>query len=144
MLFASYAVAQVIPIGSTVQQTRDTLRARSVEFTETTEGTMSPRTTAINAPLINYLNTNWSISCEFQKPDTLTRALYTAYKVTKEDYDFLEREITRLRGEPKGDHPTSAIGKYWVIDNKFIIALSMEGDKIYIEHRDIDYAKKGE
>lgn len=144
ILFAKSASSQIMPIGSTVAQVTDSLRVWKLEYTEVTAGTMSPRTTEINVPLVNYLNTNWSIVYEFQKPDTSTRIMYTAYKVTKADYDFLESEIMKTRGEPKGDHPTAAIGKYWVVDNKFLIALSLEGDKIYLEHRDIDFAKKSE
>ncbi len=144
LVFVGSASAQRIPIGSTVSQVTDSLKAWNLEYKETTAGTMSPRTTEINVPILSYLNTNWSMVCEFQKPDTATRILYTAYKVTKADYDFLLGEITKLRGEPKGDHPTSAIGKYWVIDNKFLIALSFENEKIYLEHRDIDFAKKSD
>ena len=142
LAFAGNASAQRIPIGSTVSQVTDSLKAWHLEYKETTAGTMSPRITEINVPILSYLNTNWSMVCEFQKPDTVTRVLYTAYKVTKADYDFLLAEITKLRGETKGDHPTTAIGKYWVIDNHFLIALSFEGDKIYLEHRDLDFAKK--
>lgn len=137
---ASQISAQVIPIGSSVQAVRDTLNARKYGFTEVTDGTMNPRVTGINVPIAQYLNTNWSISYEFRKPDTLTHALYTAYKVKTEDYEFLLRQVTQIRGEPTGDHPTSAIGKYWVVDNRFITALSMKEDRIYLEQRDIDYA----
>lgn len=144
LVFVGSASAQRIPIGSTVSQVTDSLKAWNLEYKETTAGTMSPRTTEINVPILSYLNTSWSMVCEFQKPDTATRILYTAYKITKADYDFLLGEITKLRGEPKGDHPTSAIGKYWVIDNKFLIALSFENEKIYLEHRDIDFAKKSD
>lgn len=142
--FADCASAQRIPIGSTVSQVTDSLKAWKLDYKEITEGTMSPRTTEINVPLLNYLNTNWSMVCEFQKPDSLTRVLYTAYKVTKADYDFMLGEITKLHGGSNNDHPTSAIGKYWVVDNKFLIALSFENEKIYLEHRDIDFAKKSE
>lgn len=141
---ATAASSQQIPLGSTVSQTIDSLKSWKLEYNEVTEGTMSPRVSEITVPLAKFLNTNWSIVVEFQKPDTATRIMYTAYKVTKADYDFLEAEIQKVRGEAKGDHPTSAIGKYWVVENKFLIALSFENDKIYLEERDIDFAKKSE